>query len=193
MTCARPTSENKWEEEAGLNFNEEEWETIYVNPYKLTKNTRIIQFHYKITHRILACKEKLYTWKIKDNNICDRCNLDIDRIEHHLVMCPIIFEFWDSFFKWWKNTIKVMFPIDTYDILFGLSNPNEDIIINQINFATLHAMFYIYNCNQKQERPELYYFLMELKGTMEIMKINMASECKEEKFNKAWAELYECM
>jgi hypothetical protein len=34
---------------------------------------------------------------------------------------------------------------------------------------------------------------MELKGSLEVMKISMASECQEKKFNKAWAELHECI
>ena len=168
----------------GLGFNEEDWGYIYVNPYKLTKNTRILQFHYRVTHRILACKEKLFKWKIKESIICDRCSAYADGIEHHLIACLNTQLFWDRLFNWWRSCMKIMFPIDTYDILFGLNNPNDDVIINQINFTTLHAMYYIYNCNRKQDIPELYHFLMELKG-------KMVTECKVKQFDKAWAELYD--
>jgi hypothetical protein len=68
----RPTSENTWEEKVGLGFTNEQWDNTYTYPYKLTKNTRILEFQFKITHRILACKEKLCKWKIKDSEICDR-------------------------------------------------------------------------------------------------------------------------
>ena len=109
----RPTSESTWEDEVGLNFSEEDWQFAYMLSYGLTRNTRIQQLHYKITLGILACKEKLCTWKITDDKICDRCKADVDCIEHHLVACPNILQFWDSFFNWWRSTFQMSFPVDT--------------------------------------------------------------------------------
>jgi hypothetical protein len=185
----RPTSEKTWEDTVGLNFEEEDWAKVYLHAYGLTRNTRILAFHFKLSHRILACKEKLYKWKIKDSDICDRCLVHIDGLEHHLIACPRIRPFWNSLFTWWKSVMLMLLPIDTYDILFGLANPNKDSIITQLNFTTLHGMYYVYNCNRKEETPVLYNFLLELKNSLICIKVGMIGEGKEEKFNKLWGEL----
>jgi hypothetical protein len=54
----RPTTENTWQEKVGLDFDESTWGLIYRNPYKITREVKIIAFHFKITHRIIACKKK---------------------------------------------------------------------------------------------------------------------------------------
>jgi hypothetical protein len=185
----RPTSEGTWEEIVGLGLDEDDWAKVYLHPYKLTRNTKVIAFHFKICHRILACKEKLCIWKIKETDTCERCNKEPDCIEHHLVACSEIRPFWDNLFRWWKATRQMIFPIDTYDILFGLPNPNNDIIIDQLNFTTLQAMYYIYVCNKKDIKPELYYYLLELKSILISIQTNMLSEDREEKFNKLWGEM----
>jgi hypothetical protein len=189
----KPTSEDTWEEKVGLNLTNEEWSNTYTYPYKLTKNTRILEFQFKITHRTLACKEKLFKWKIKDNEICDRCKDEIDSIEHHLVSCIMIIPFWDSLINWWKNNMQMLFPIDTYHIILGIMNPNNDNIINQLNFVILHAMYYVYRCNQKEEKQDIYLFLIELKNTLKYMQVSMASDNKEDQFQKQWGELENCI
>ena len=73
----RATSESKWELETGINYDENKWQYAYTYPYNLTKDVRILSFHYKITHRIFACKRNLKTWKIEKDNICDTCGGDI--------------------------------------------------------------------------------------------------------------------
>ena len=186
----RPTSEESWETEVGLGFEEKDWEHIYIMPYLLTRNTRLIHFQLKITHRILACKDKLFCWKIKDSNICDKCKVNIDNIEHHLIACPTTKIFWDCLFKWWRATMEMLIPLDTYDILFGIQNHNADIIISQINFTILHAKYFVYNCNRNEEVPDLYKFLLELKSTFKCLQLAMTNDGKEDHFNKAWGELY---
>jgi hypothetical protein len=188
VSAKRPTSENTWEEVVGLGFTEEEWTKTYLHAYSLTKNTRILAFHFKLSHRILACNEKLYKWKITDTDKCNRCLTNIDGIEHHLVACPKLKPFWDSTFIWWKSVMHMLFPIDTYNILFGLPNPNNDKIIDQLNFTTLHGMYYIYTCNRKETTPDLYNFLLELKNTLYGIKISMTNESREEQFNTRWGE-----
>jgi hypothetical protein len=151
----RATSENKWEEETGINYDTEQWEHVYLLPYQITRDVKILSFQYKITHRILACKKNLKIWKIKTDNICDVCNNDVDGIEHYLVACPVLLEFWDSFFRWWKAVSEMIFPVDTYDIIFGIPNPNEDLTICHMNYLILHALYYIYVTKKRRKKPQI--------------------------------------
>ena len=82
----------------------------------MANDVRILSFHYKITHRILACERNLKTWQMEKDNVCNICKNDIDGIEHYLIASPMLLHFWDHFFNWWKATSLMMFPVDTYNI-----------------------------------------------------------------------------
>jgi hypothetical protein len=185
----RATSEEKWENETCLKFDKDQWEETYMLPYKLTRNVKIISFQYKIVHRTLACKRNLKTWKIKTNNICDVCENEIDSLEHHLVSCPELLTFWDSFFHWWKAIAQMSFPVDTYNIIFGIPNPNNDLTILHLNYLILHAMYHIYVSKQKTKKPDLYEYIIEIKNSLDINQINMESKDQQKQFEKIWAPL----
>jgi hypothetical protein len=185
----RATSENKWEEETGINYDEDQWERVYTLPYGLTRDVRILSFQYKTTHRILACKKNLKIWNITTDNICDVCCNDIDGIEHHLVACPVLLEFWDYFFRWWKSVSMMIFPVDTYDIIFGIPNPNEDLTISHMNYLILHALYYIYVTKIKKNTPKLYEYILEVKRNLNILQINMESKGQQKRFGIKWAPL----
>jgi hypothetical protein len=189
--CKRPTSENKWQEETGLNFNVKDWEEIYMNIYKVTRDTKLITFKFKVTHRILACKRNLQRWKIKDDNLCDMCGIEIDNIEHHLLACSKILPFWDSFFNWWKISTKMAFPVDTYNVILGIPNQNDDVTVNQLNYMLLQGTYFVYSCRQQDNTPELYNFLMICKNELNKLQIIMTDKGQEEKFTKSWKTLYE--
>ena len=51
----RPKSESKWEENTNFQITEEMWNLIYTNDIKVTLDTTIRNFQYKITYCIIAC------------------------------------------------------------------------------------------------------------------------------------------
>jgi hypothetical protein len=187
----RPTSEKKWEEEVGLGYDEKDWTNVYIGPTELTRDTKILMLQYKINHRILACKHKLHIWKIEKDSICNICKTDVDCIEHHLVACPKTLQFWDTCFRWFKAMVKVSFPIDTYDIIFGIANPNNDMIITNLNYIILYGKYYIYLTKQKGKELELYNFLILCKNALQQKQLSMIIMEKENKFKKTWEELLE--
>jgi hypothetical protein len=87
----------------------------------------------------------------------------------------------------------MIFPVDTYDILFGIPNPNNDTIILHMNYLILHAMYFIYKTKQKDQQPELKEFLIEAKSSLQIMQINMETKGQNKKFDKLWAPLMELL
>ena len=155
-----------------------------------TAYTKIISFSFKVTHRILACNHKLKTWKIENSSKCKYCDEPDDVIEHHLVTCPQTKKFWDTVLNWWKISIGTSFPIDTYNILFGLTNENEDHIINSLNFIFLHGTYYIYCCKQAKSKIDTYLFLVDCKKRLLLMQQLASNEEKStEAFEKIWGIL----
>jgi hypothetical protein len=100
----RPTSDQSWNNHSDLALTDEEWKTIYKMAYKLTQDTKLFNFNFKVTHRILAVGEKLKTWKSKDTDKCENCD-EKDTVEHFLVKCPEVLTFWQQVFIWWQSYI----------------------------------------------------------------------------------------
>jgi hypothetical protein len=49
----RPTSESKWNENINFEIDETMWKIIYTNSKHVTNDSNILNFQYKITHRLL--------------------------------------------------------------------------------------------------------------------------------------------
>jgi hypothetical protein len=187
----RPTSEKKWMENELLQIDNDDWTNIYESASKLTTDTKLQTFQFKITHRILACKTNLYTWKIKENDICSICNSEKDTIEHHLVMCEETLEFWNQIRRWWKSVTQANFTVGIYDLILGLPNENNDKLINQFNLLLLLTRYHIYRNKQiDKHKLQVYELLIEVKNRLEAMHQIALEQNSEKKFNEKWSELY---
>jgi hypothetical protein len=189
----RPTSEAKWLERGMLDLSEEDWGNIYTADRKLTRESKIQNFQFKVTHRILACGYNLAIWKIRDNNMCQICLQEIDTIEHFLVECEKTKIFWDSIINWWRINMKVRFDIFLYEYIFGIPNDEKDVVINQLNFLLLMGRYYIYVCKQKEVEMELFNFLLDCKRRLLIERETRAVANEIDRFTKLWSELLENM
>jgi hypothetical protein len=187
----RPTSEKKWMETELLQIDNDDWPNIYESAFKLTTDTKLQAFQFKITHRILACKANLHTWKIEENDICSYCKSEKDTLEHHLVMCNETLEFWNRIRRWWKSVTDTNFIVGTYDLIFGLPNEGKDKIINQFNFLLLLARFHIYRNKQlANNKLQVYELLIEVKTRLEAMHHISLEQNSKKKFEDNWSELY---
>ena len=185
-----PTSEKKWRE-TEPQLEDSDWQDIYQSAFKLTQDTKLQTFQFKITHRILACKANLNTWKIEENNICNFCKDEKDTIEHHLVMCNNTLEFWNQIRRWWNAVTGANLLVGIYDLIFGLPNENKDKIINQFNFLLLLARFHIYKNKQaNNDKLQVYELLIEVKTKLEAMHQISLEQNRERKFEDSWSELY---
>jgi hypothetical protein len=188
----RPTSETKWLEKVNFIIDEPMWKIIYTNNKYITKDTDILNFQFKITHRLLACNYNLKIWKVKNNDGCDHCQC-VDTIEHFLVQCETTKSFWQQVFNWWAQNVRVWLHIDTYEVLFGIPNELNDAIINQLNFLILYGKYYVYKCKKKDNTPQLHEYLIECKKQMMLKIENETNAGTLDKFQKQWNELYESL
>ena len=191
LNCIRPKSEKKWKDVCNIDFSTEDWAHIYTLPGTITKDTRILSLQYKITHRILACNDKLNTWKIKDKKTCNYCN-EVDTIEHYLYSCDVTYTLWKYIFNWWSHATGISMPISRNEILFGLPNPNRDIVIKHYNYVILHGKYYINKCKQSNTDTCLYSFLLNVKNAL-IMKIESCDIANKEKTEIEWKDLLEIL
>jgi hypothetical protein len=189
LVSSRPTSEAKWNQKLDFEIDEKMWHIIYTNHKKLIKDTNILNFHYKITHRILACNYNLKIWKIRDNNNCDICN-EIDTIEHMLIYCSETYKFWQRIFNWWADNINVWFEVGTYEIIFGIPNENDENLVNQLNYFIIHAKYYVYKTKKAGKALLDYDFLLDIKNRL-LMRQDIMADSKGKSKHSKWTELLE--
>jgi hypothetical protein len=98
-------------------------------------------------------------------------------------------------FNWFKSVTGTLIQTDTYDIIFGLPNPNEEPVITQLNYVMLLAKHYIYVTKKKGKSLDLYLSLIECKCSLEQKKMIMTvtNDKQNKKFNNTWEPLLECM
>ncbi len=69
---------------------------------KHTESSKLQSFQYRILHRTITCRKKLYDMKLVDSPNCLYCN-NIDDIKHFLLSCEKTRNVWQSFFLWWNR------------------------------------------------------------------------------------------
>jgi hypothetical protein len=186
-----PTSKNRWIElYDDMNLDENFWKLIYETPSTLTKNSKVLMVQYKLIHRILAVNHNLKKWKIRDNSTCNLCGEE-ETIEHFIFHCSDTTTLWASIMKWWKTEFEFSIPITILEVLFGIPNERNDKYINLLNVIILYAKHYIYYAKKKEERVDLYNYLLALKIELKLKKNYYKENNKINIFNSKWLELYE--
>jgi hypothetical protein len=80
--------------------------------------------------------------------------------------------------------------MDTYEILFGIPNDEQDITINQFNFILLMGRNHIYKSKKADKALDLYSLLVECKNYLALEQKIMAEKNESGKFERKWSELY---
>ena len=188
-----PTAINKWLISYPFLEKNVNWEKIYTLPYKITKETYLHTFQFKILNRILNCNEKLFTWGKVNTNTCSHC-IDVDTIEHHLFYCPKSNNIWDCLSIWLTNHLQINHNFTICEVIFGtITENNHQYFI--INFLILITKWHINKC--KTNNLEIYFFdlLYTLKQKLETYLYNQTSEIIEDESNTGYwlRELYNAL
>lgn len=188
MKYQQPTCWTRW---ANIyNKQSDYWPAIYKLPYKISRETKLQTFQYKIINRIFACNQKLEKWKIKESNICSFCNHE-DDIEHYFIACIKCIPFWNSFKRWWKYYFEDELLLNNTDIIFGnISFPKT------LNYCILLAKWFIFrqkHYNRDSDNIFFPLYLLELKHKLIVEKHIAVKNKTTHVFNQTWLALYETL
>ena len=111
-----PTTENKILRHG---FSHETIHNVYELPFQIKNDITITMFQYKIIHNILATKVSLFKAKIRDNNICPQCLIEIHSLHHMLLRCFSTIAFWKTFQNSWANKTEQYLISSNSMILYG--------------------------------------------------------------------------
>ena len=130
----------------------------WLNARKVTKDTTLLELHWKILHSIYPCNKLLHKYGRKRSSLCDYCDEE-DTLLHHFVECKPIENFWKTVYRHPSNR----------DTIFGFGNVKEYFVI-LIGKRAIHQWFYnecngnilTYYDNEKMFRWILVLFLLYL-------------------------------
>ena len=184
-----PKSEEKWAKY--LEAEQLCWEDYYTIPFKVTRETYLQSFQYKIFHRFYPCNYTLSIWYEDHSANCKHCTA-IDYLEHFFFTCNNVKAFWLAIENWWSNTLNVTINLSTADAIFGIQNVDNDNNIDVLNLTILLAKYYIHVKKSNDQDLCLFEFIKLVKDKLEIEK----AVCKiafNDTFDKRWSFFYEML
>jgi hypothetical protein len=180
-----PKSVQKWKDELtlthGLNV---ETNTIFDTVFKITKDSKLLWFQYRINHRILGTHLLLSKMNIRQDNRCTFCKTFPESILHLFWDCPYIKQFWTQL----RNYIINQCNIHLNDwsvtlILFG--NQSMDKVLNII---LLQAKLFIYSNKMKEQKPSMEHFKKRISFFYHIDKYVSMKNMQTNDFEADWEQ-----
>lgn len=95
----RPICKNKWANDFNL-FLDFNWKLGSFKPKICIKDSGLIQFNFRIIHRILVVNKILHICKIKNSPLCLICSLESETITHIFFYCQSFSQIWLSMSDW---------------------------------------------------------------------------------------------
>ena len=103
-------------------------------------------FQYKIATQILPTNDYLTRYRVEDTNVCQKCNLEFDSIEHSLFFFSEIVQIISTFLKFLKDECGVTTNIGLIQYLFGVSGSKQQGL-NHVLLELKKAIFYSWESN----------------------------------------------
>ena len=142
----QPSCVKNWFDKYLLEFSSAEWKKIFCLSRLITYDTKLIEFQFKIIHRVFPTDSYVSNFDNTVNKICNHCHVD-NNIPHMFVDCVKVNQFWQSFKLWLSRIEGQDINLSTSNIIFGIHSGSNTCI----NFCILHAKWFI-NLNRQEER-----------------------------------------
>ena len=84
-------------------MEENTWRTIFSSVRTTCKETKLREFQFKFSHRILVTKKELFRFGIKTDNECLYCG-ESDSNDHTFINCEFSKHFMKNIILWFNET-----------------------------------------------------------------------------------------
>jgi len=177
-------SQNKWVQELGVQIDD--WQNIYSSPFRTTRNTKLQNFQFKLSHRITATNSFLFKCGLKETELCTFCSETKESLLHLFWECTYSKNFWFSLVNIFENCGINMQYINAPNIILGIVDPLDPD--NTKNQVILILKYYLYKCRCLGDKPSINGGLIYLKYCIKIEKttINFLSSTQREYICKKW-------
>ena len=176
----------KWNRLLNFNISLDEWHNICVRPFKITHDTKLQWFQYRITNNIIATNSFLYKIKIKNEDLCTFCKSNVETICHLFCQCIYVKSFWKKVERLLTDNNRICVEnngLTDFVILLGFE---RDELANVI---ILLAKFHIYRSRVQDGKPNFHGFVNELIKYKNTIKYIAISNMKIQAYDQTWGKL----
>ena len=159
---------------------------IYMLPFKITKETKLSIFQYKIICNILPHGVLLHKMKIVNSPLCIYSD-SLGMLSHMLVNCIVIQKFWDQVISWWKNHSGECLLINDLSEMNGYKP--EDPKMHILNYYILLGKRHIFLQRMELKPPSFDHFLEFVKDKLIVQRSILYSKAQKAKFLSLWKPL----
>ena len=111
---------------------------VFKSLTKVSKETKLEEFQFKLIHRIVATKIELFKYGIKADDECCFCG-DKDSIDRTFIDCPFTETFIQKVIHWFNTTNKSQISSTIEEMLFGISgNSYDNSITRKLNYTIFY-------------------------------------------------------
>jgi len=183
-TC---TGKRKWEHYLGLEYDTEDYCTLFNNIYKYTPSTKLRAFQYLLLHMAIVTNVDLFKWKKKNTANCSFCNQHPETTMHMLWECNSISVLWREIFTWLDTQTETQIRFTPQEIILG--SGQDTLLLYDLVF--LVAKQFIYACRCLGVHPTLQGFVQKIKKLYVTETEAATLHNKSEKCIRKWAPLFQ--
>ena len=180
----KPNHQLKWENILNLSVNQNWWNKHYPIVFKITKDSKLHWFQYRINYRILATNSYLHKIGYTDSDLCTFCQNERETIYHIFWGCTHVQTLWREFSRWISEKCSQNFILSAKDVILGKESLNDTK-----NLLIILIKMFIYKQRNEKCIPVFIAFLKFLKYYQRIEKIMYQNKREVNKFNDRWENL----
>ena len=181
-----PTAEQKI---INHGFAKENVCNVYLLPFQIFKEAKLIMFQYKIIHNILPTQASLFRSNLAENDVCPLCNLESQSLSHMLFSCTVSSSLWNLFTRWWQKTFGHHISLTETIILYGWhQEPGSNTWI-ALNYSLIIAKYHIFATSVRGGILDFENFLFRLKDKLSTLQAVATKNNKLDKFKETWSAL----
>ena len=118
-----------------------EWKEIYLLTHKVSIDTNLCMFQYKILKNIVYLNKQLFIYDKKISKLCSYCRLQDETTNHIFVECKFAIKFWSHLRHYCRCSFDL--PIlNPQSATFGFFEVDPDLVI-LLNHLLLLCKYYI--------------------------------------------------
>ena len=174
------TGKAKWSEL--FDIDNIEWKAIHKTPFKVTKNSKLQWFQYRIINKILATNSFLFKIKKANSKMCTFCHNEVETIEHIFWECNLVQSFLNDFESFLEQKTNYKLTFNKKSFIFGFLEKSK-VVQNTI---LLWLKFYLYVAKCSEKPLNVRFAISYLKSFYDTQKFICYKNGDNESFDTHW-------
>ena len=168
-------------------FTKEEISNIYILPFKILKEPKLITFQLKIIHNISPTQSNLFHSRITDADVCPLCSLESQSLKRLLITCSVYSSFWTCFSNWWQEKFNQKLTLSESTILYGWHKESNNWEV--LNYCLIVAKYNVFATSVRNGVLDYDSFLLCLSNEIDALRTISFRSNRLPPFKKTWAKL----